>query len=307
MIEFSDDVGVVGTVEYANGELIASRSTQSVVTLWLQHGNNPADFENAYDGWSNGNVTARRTDDLNIMTANSAGHAFHLPGKHEQKKHGNRFNKPGDKSSGLRARNTDPTTGDKPPTAHRAPPHDADVPWTKDNIAGLETYVSMTGFYLINSTLRQTDDAIKYAEKHPDDVEVAKRDTERIRDAMRPLPNDTTVYRGVKLSQFPGLTELDELPSLTGKTVHDKAFVSTSTELSGKFLGSGADVNDHILMKINVPAGYPVADLEKMSNKKWGENEMLLDDGTTFKVRDAGIVELAPGVFRWQVSLDVAP
>lgn len=245
-----------------------------------------------------------RTDHNNVLNATTT---FHLPGKHDQKNHGRRFNKPGDKSSGLRARNTDPAAGDIPPKKHREAPHAASVPWTEENIAGLETYVSLSGFYLINSTLRQTDDAVAYAKAHPGDVETAQRDTERIRDAMRPLPTDETVYRGVKLSQFPGLTNLDQLPTLVGKTVHDKAFVSTSKELSGKFLGSGAAVNDSILMKINVPAGYPVADLEKMFDKKWGEKEMLLDSGTTFVVREAGIVELAPGVFRWQVTLDVAP
>ena len=87
MIEFFDDEGVVGTVEYVNGELVASRGSQNVATLWLYRGNDPTDFESAYDGWSNGYVVGRRVTDA--VTAAT----FHLPGRHEQKKHGNRKNK----------------------------------------------------------------------------------------------------------------------------------------------------------------------------------------------------------------------
>lgn len=307
MIEFFDDEGVIGTIEYDEGDLVADILLQSVAQSWIAGGRDPADFEDAYDGWSNGYASARLIElDDESETLISDALPFHLPGRHSQKSHGNRVGRKSNvpsMSSKLAPINE---RGNKSTQSHRKAPHGASVPLTDENIAALETYVGLTGFYLINSSLRGTDDAIAYAKAHPQDMKAVERDIERIRDAMRPLTNDTTVYRGVKLSQFPGLTNLDELPSLVGKTVHDKAFISTSKELSGKFLGSGAAVNDHILMKINVPARYPVADLENMFDKKWGEKEMLLDSGTTFSINDAEIVELAPGVFRWQVTMDVA-
>lgn len=308
MIEFFDDEGVIGTIAYDDGELDADIVLQSVAQAWVAGGRDPADFEDAYVDWSNGYVRSRLIElDDESETLISDALPFHQPGGHNQKSHGNRVGRADNiasKSSKI-APIREPES--KSTQSHRKAPHAASVPLTSESIAALETYVGLTGFYLINSSLRGTDDAIAYAKAHPQDMEAVARDIELIRDAMRPLASDMTVYRGVKLSQFPGITNLDELPSLIGKTVHDKAFVSTSKELSGKFLGSGAAVNDHILMKINVPAGYPVADLESMFDKKWGEKEMLLDSGTTFSVNDAEIVELVPGVFRWQVTMDVTP
>lgn len=59
MIEFRDKNGVIGTVEYINGELITNNAMRDVVTMWLRRGKSPADFENAYADWSNGYVRSR--------------------------------------------------------------------------------------------------------------------------------------------------------------------------------------------------------------------------------------------------------
>lgn len=313
MIEFFDDEGVIGTIAYDDGELDADIVLQSVAQAWVAGGRDPADFEDAYVDWSNGYVRSRLIeldDESDTLIADAL--PFHLPGRHNQKNHGRRYNTPGDKSSGLNPgkRNpgpVDPAVGDEPPRGHREAPHAAGVPLTEDNVAALDYYTGLLGAGLINSQLRGLDGAEAFFATRPEEREKVDRSITEIRDAMRPLPESTELFRGTRLEQFPGVASLDDLPSLVGKTVHDKGFVSTSKELGPSYLGFGLEVNDNILMKINAPAGYPVADLEKLFNAKWGEREMLLDSDTTFVVGDAAIVEIAPGMFRWQVTLDVAP
>ncbi len=229
--------------------------------------------------------------------------SFHLPGRHDQKKHGHRYAKPGDKSSGLKLRGNI-KDGDKPPTSHRSAPHPTGTPLTSENVDAIKKYTNDST--MLNAILRQTESGRNHLKSNPGDAKYYQEQEAQIKDAMRPLEADTTVFRGVSMEAFPGIKSRDDLPSLIGKTIHDKAFTSTSKELMGKFLGKGADVNDHALLKITVPKNYPVSDVEQLSGH-FTEKELLLDSGTTFVVKDAQIVELAPGVFRWQVTLEVAP
>lgn len=60
MIQFKDKDGIIGTIEYVDGKLIASNSLRSIVDLWQHRGNDASDFESAYDGWSNGYVSGQR-------------------------------------------------------------------------------------------------------------------------------------------------------------------------------------------------------------------------------------------------------
>lgn len=119
MIEFRDKNGVIGTVEYINGELITNNAMRDVVTMWLRRGKSPADFENAYDGWSNGYVSARLIElDNESDTLISDALPFHLPGRHNQKSHGNRVGRENNvpskssKIAPLDARDDSPTTDD---------------------------------------------------------------------------------------------------------------------------------------------------------------------------------------------------
>lgn len=111
MIKFKDKNGVIGTVEYVDGELITSNSLRDVVDTWLRRGNNVGDFESAYDGWSNGYITGRRVHEpeLDDESDTLIAASFHLPGKHEQKSHGNRKGKPkASTGDSARAKSTTP-------------------------------------------------------------------------------------------------------------------------------------------------------------------------------------------------------
>lgn len=67
MIEFSDDKGVLGTVTLDDdGKLLASNtSVTEYVDRWTAKDHSVDDFEDFYDGWSNGYVSARRITDVN--------------------------------------------------------------------------------------------------------------------------------------------------------------------------------------------------------------------------------------------------
>jgi hypothetical protein len=96
---------VVGVVGMRDGELVSDPVLRNVVRAWLRQGKSPESFEEAYASWTNGYAHARHVTDndthldkLNPVIASSltsavADSAFHLPGRHDQKRHGNRRNK----------------------------------------------------------------------------------------------------------------------------------------------------------------------------------------------------------------------
>jgi 2'-5' RNA ligase len=166
-------------------------------------------------------------------------------------------------------------------------------PLTKSNETALAEYSSLTGYIDINDRLR-TGAVPSYRSEESLDETIAQ-----VRDSMRPLPNDQTVFRGVNISQFPGITDVSQLPDLVGETFRDEGFTSTSTEMIGRFVPKVDDV----LMTIQVPKGYPHVDLAQ--NSEWTkEKELLLDAGVEFRVISA----TPPGkIPRWQLTLEVVP
>lgn len=166
-------------------------------------------------------------------------------------------------------------------------------PLTKANETALAEYSSLTGYVDINDRLR-TGAVPSYLSHETLDETIAQ-----IRDSMRPLPNDQTVFRGVSVKQFSGITDVSQLPDLVGETFRDEGFTSTSTEMIGRFVPK----KDDVLMTIRVPKGYPHVDLAQ--NSEWTkEKELLLDAGTEFRVVDA----TPPGkIPRWQLTLEVVP
>lgn len=92
MIEFFDREGVLGTIEYDDGNLVADIMLQDVADAWVVSGRDPADFEDAYTDWSNGYIKSRRVGESKLNdqspTLSSNVRSFHLPGRHDQNDHG---------------------------------------------------------------------------------------------------------------------------------------------------------------------------------------------------------------------------
>lgn len=94
--------------------------------------------------------------------------------------------------------------------------------------------------------------------------------------ATSELPSAVTVFRG-----FSGSTLPDDLSTLVGKTVSDKAYVSTSLHP-----GNSEDFSDNgmqVFAEIRLPKGYNAAYVAAVS-KFPGEKEVLIPRGRSFRV-----------------------
>lgn len=72
MIEFFDNRGVIGTIEYVDNNLVADVLIADVAQSWINSGSDPADFENFYARWTNGYISARRIDELELNDESDA-------------------------------------------------------------------------------------------------------------------------------------------------------------------------------------------------------------------------------------------
>lgn len=98
------------------------------------------------------------------------------------------------------------------------------------------------------------------------------------------VPYDMVVYRGTDFAPFKKLLDVDEFGridynSLVGKTINDKAFVSTA------LLEDASFSNMQVAWKINVPAGADAAYVAKLS-KYPNEAELLFNCGQSMIIRD---------------------
>lgn len=102
------------------------------------------------------------------------------------------------------------------------------------------------------------------------------KDIQNMQAGMRPIDQDIIVHRGTGFSQFGGAHSHEDLEKLVGKTVQDKAFMSTS-------VGGKAAFSGQVLMEIEVPKGTGMMYVKPFSNYA-SENEMLLSAGLRFRV-----------------------
>lgn len=294
MIEFSDADGVIGTVDYVDGELRASNSARNIVDSWLRHGRSANDFEAAYDGWSNGYVNGRRVDDAVVAAT------FHLPGRHEQKKHGNRRGKPstptGDSADGS---NSAPKTEDS--FARRmanattgAAVGDSVTIRDEDSLHAVASEGHLNGRSIgsitnsideyqtlayedINDHLRSNDGDLAGAD---DEVVTYTRDIDAIMQSSQ-LSEDALVYRGIWSAPTTFGSAWQRDGDNTGLTWEDQAFVSTSTD--GKIIEriSNATTNSNgVNMRVLVPRGTHAIGIDPSS----AESEFLLNRGRRFRV-----------------------
>jgi hypothetical protein len=130
---------------------------------------------------------------------------------------------------------------------------------------GLTHYTGI-GYRTMNEYLRgistyHTEELRRY-------IEGAKR-------GMRPSPEPGLFKRGTNIAQF-GLSDESSIWGLTGKTVQDKGFLSTSANHRAAFGGK-------IIMEVEAPAGTKMMYVDNFSKHK-GENEMILAPDTKMKV-----------------------
>jgi len=101
-------------------------------------------------------------------------------------------------------------------------------------------------------------------------------DAKSMQDGMRPLDQDILLHRGTSFDQFGGVKSHEDLEKLLGKTVQDKAFMSSSVGGTAAFGGS-------VLMEIEVPKGTGAMFVKPFSHFA-NEREMLLSAGLRFRV-----------------------
>jgi ADP-ribosyltransferase exoenzyme len=138
-------------------------------------------------------------------------------------------------------------------------------PRTAAEVDGLRHYTG-SAYHTMNGYLRGLQSSI-------DD-----RNKKAIKDAkngMRPTTKPLLLRRGTGRKQF-GLEDINSIWGLTGKTVTDGGFLSTSA-------GGQAAFGGKILMEVEAPVGTPMAYVDPFS-KHPGENEMLLQAGLFYKV-----------------------
>lgn len=210
----------------------------------------------------------------------------HLPGKHDQSKHG-RKGKPGKDSP-----DTPDTGGSETKSAGRRMDSgearamqdgmlDAD-PWTSKQREALGAYVAQ-GYIEMNGLLRGTPKVTEGLSKTA--AKRVQREIRQVEAAMRPLPEPLQVSRLVKLDTF-GITESGKakagLEKLLGGVWQEPGFLSTSTDDG---VGRDWDTPAEVRIHIDVPEGTRAAYLGYPSFSPFAvrESEMLLAAGTKLK------------------------
>lgn len=143
-------------------------------------------------------------------------------------------------------------------------------PWTADQQEGLEKYADGAAWQM-NDLLRGK----------PNDL-IDDRTHAWVKGAaqgMRPLPQAVSAFRGVGLEAF-GVSSVDDLRGLQGRTVQEPGFLSTSIDPDQAFPGK-------VHLELEVPAGTPAAYLEGLNPA--GEFELLLGPGRRIMIGDVEV------------------
>jgi hypothetical protein len=136
-------------------------------------------------------------------------------------------------------------------------------PWTDSQRKALKTYTG-SSYTAMNGALRQGGGS-----------DNTKRLNKNAQAGMRPSTDNYVFHRGMGLDGL-GISNPAAIWGLTGKTIQDKGFMSTSTGGQAAFGGT-------VKLVIQAPKGTPMAFVANISNFR-GENEVLLAAGTKYKV-----------------------
>lgn len=161
----------------------------------------------------------------------------------------------------------------------------AATPWKASETAALKKY---TGYYYseLNGALRGNQ---PLTEQH-------LKDAINMQKAMRPLPENIVLHRGLNpvAGVLPG--NIDEYKALIGKTFNEAGFTSTS-------VGGKAAFGGKISLTIEAPKGTPAAWVGKISQYQ-SEREMILASGSKFEILEA---KMSPDGFKIEVRVRVVP
>lgn len=136
--------------------------------------------------------------------------------------------------------------------------------WTSSQRSSMRTY-SGSAYGGINRCLRKIAGCTAAQKQHG----------KMVTSAMRPTPQNVTVFRGTGFKEF-GVSSFDELEALVGTTRTDPGIISTSIQPGSAFGGQ-------VAIQIDVPAGSPGAYIQSISQHP-SEQEFLLPPGTKFRV-----------------------
>lgn len=139
-------------------------------------------------------------------------------------------------------------------------------PLTPEQTQAVYDY-SLTGYHDMNTCLRTGQSCTA-------DANTANGD---LRDALRPLGQDVTVFRSTNLEHLGGAQSLDDLENLIGSDVTDSGFSSTSLDPAVTEIFGDVD------MQIEVPAGTPAIFPGSRANMPT-EQELILGPRTRFRV-----------------------
>jgi hypothetical protein len=206
----------------------------------------------------------------------------HLPGRHEQKRHGNRY------GGGAAGR-----TDEKPAGGGAAPEASANLEPTFERATPEETsaYLSESAQQWRKTLNREQLGAVQdYTEGEYErinrDLRKGKtpKETKLIEQTMIKADQPLQVYRGLEV---PALTKAFDDGNIVGTVLNDKGFVSTSYNAKEAKTMAG---KDGIQMNIHVPKGAKFAPVSGVARIP-GEKEALLNRNAAFKVLGARKVD----------------
>lgn len=126
---------------------------------------------------------------------------------------------------------------------------------------------SLTGYHDMNDCLRTSTNCTAEANER----------NGNLRDALRPLGGDATVFRSTNLANLGGAQSLDDLENLIGSDISDNGFSSTSLDPAVTEIFGDVD------MQIEVPAGTPAIFPGSRASMP-SEQELILGPRTRFRV-----------------------
>lgn len=228
--------------------------------------------------------------DVDDETVVASLQQFHLPGKHDQKSHGNRKGKVKAPSRGLGKSLEKPKVFrdiSAQDALHEYGYTDAGTP-TGD---ALFAYSTEYGYLTINNKLRGGPERTYSEDFRPDEVDDV---VPLIDGAMETFREDLNLFRRTEPRSF-GMTHGDDPASMVGKTFRDDGYMSTTVNPDNSALDGSVDLT------IRAPRGSKGVYIERVSEFPL-EQEMLLARGTKYRV-----VSASKEGTEWRIVAEIIP
>lgn len=162
----------------------------------------------------------------------------------------------------------------KPAPLPGPPPQVVNGDFTDEELEALEEYTD-AGYLAVNDYLR--NGLAKGMAKEDIESLIERLD---MAIATSSTNADSTVYRGISDESF------DDL--VVGSTLHDKGYVSTSSELENAKNFSAFSASGGSIFQIDLPAGSNVVDVGKADVGYTNEKEFILPRNSSFEITEIG-------------------